>query len=289
MQALIITAYKNENRLIHLLESAYEYFNIYLHIDNKSDISIERICKQFPDIYCIKRYPVYWGSFNHLLVVMDLLRVAFKEQNQYFHIVSGEDIIVKPLEEFNRFENETLIYIDFIKMTAVSDIIRDRLKYWIFSSNIANGNPHSLLRNRFVRKAQKVFHLERNKIASIETVYKGLIWASMPRDAVEYVIKYTEERSDFMRAMKHTHVPEEFFFQSILGNSPLKDRIVADNLRYADWNARNGSCPAYLDDTDFDKITKSNKIFARKIDDVISAGLLCKLEEAEIIKKSVFE
>ena len=87
MQALIITAYKNENRLIHLLESAHEYFNIYLHIDNKSDISVERICKQFPDIYCIKRYPVYWGSFNHLLAVIDLLRVAIEDQNQYIHIV----------------------------------------------------------------------------------------------------------------------------------------------------------------------------------------------------------
>ncbi len=51
MQALIITAYKNEEMLIQLLKKTHKYFQVYLHIDKKSSIDIERIRKQFPDIY----------------------------------------------------------------------------------------------------------------------------------------------------------------------------------------------------------------------------------------------
>jgi len=51
VQALIITAYKNEEMLIQLLKKTHKYFQVYLHIDKKSSIDIERIRKQFPDIY----------------------------------------------------------------------------------------------------------------------------------------------------------------------------------------------------------------------------------------------
>ena len=82
-----------------------------------------------------------------------------------------------------------------------------------------------------------------------------------------------------MRSLKHTYVSEEFFLQSILGNSIYKDKINPDNLRYADWHGRHGSCPAIIDETDFDKIIATNKYFARKIGDGISDKLVTRIYE----------
>ncbi len=73
---------------------------------------------------------------------------------------------------------------------------------------------------------------------------------------------------------KYTLCAEEFYFQTILVNSMFKNDIKNDTLRYIDWKFRNGSNPAFLDKTDFDKIKKSNVFFARKFDYKISEDLL---------------
>lgn len=46
-----------------------------------------------------------------------------------------------------------------------------------------------------------------------------------------------------------------------------------------DWSQRNGSMPAYLDDTDYVKIKNSNCFFARKLDTNISKKLIELLEK----------
>jgi hypothetical protein len=62
-------------------------------------------------------------------------------------------------------------------------------------------------------------------------------------------------------------------------NSSFKSAIVQDDLRYVDWEYRNGSVPANLDETDFDKLVNSSKLFARKMEYPKSKLLLAKLKE----------
>ena len=279
MQALIITAYKDEDGLTRLLNSTYEYFNIYLHIDKKATISLQRIIDKYPQIYCISKYNVYWGSFNHLKAIVDLLNMAVNDNNSFFHIISGQDILVKPLKEFDRFENDKSIYLNFLEYESWDTVVRERLKNWVFSSNIKCRNPFDLLPNRIIRKIQKTFFLERKTLPSMNVVYKGLIWGSFPLCVAEYIINYIAIHPEFMRSLAHTHVPEEFFLQSIIGNSHYRNLINTNDLRYCDWSTRNGSRPAYLDETDFEKIISSNKCFARKIDSQMSCDLIRKIQD----------
>lgn len=79
----------------------------------------------------------------------------------------------------------------------------------------------------------------------------------------------------------HTLIPEEFFFQTIIMNSPYKENVVEKNLRYTDWSGKNGSRPSFLDETDYEKIIKSGDFFARKIDSNISDKLLKKIERSK--------
>lgn len=71
-----------------------------------------------------------------------------------------------------------------------------------------------------------------------------------------------------------THVPEEVFFPTLVMASSFAGRVVNDNLRYMDWVPRNGNNPAVLDMSDAERIVRSGKLFARKLDRPVSSSLM---------------
>jgi len=59
----------------------------------------------------------------------------------------------------------------------------------------------------------------------------------------------------------------------------LRDKIVNNNLRFIDWTRRNGNFPANLDESDFQSLADSDKIFARKFEFPISEKLKQMIKE----------
>ena len=57
---------------------------------------------------------------------------------------------------------------------------------------------------------------------------------------------------------------ELYFVYAIILNSPYKLDVVTQNMQYFDENKRNGSAPAYLDETDYEKIIDSEKSLQEK-------------------------
>lgn len=108
-------------------------------------------------------------------------------------------------------------------------------------------------------------------------IYKGLVWLSLPTEAAEYVLNYTE-KNNFLDSMYHVTIPEEFYFQTILENSKFKNNIAKDNLIYNDWNHKKyGSLPAILDENDYARVVSNDYFFARKIDPKISKKLISRI------------
>jgi hypothetical protein len=56
-------------------------------------------------------------------------------------------------------------------------------------------------------------------------------------------------------------------------NSPLKDKIINNNYRYIDWSG-GGANPKVLNESDAEKITVSDDLFARKFDMTNSPEIL---------------
>ena len=111
-------------------------------------------------------------------------------------------------------------------------------------------------------------------------MYGGSAWFSITRSAVEYILDYTTKHRSFCNKLQFTFAPEETYIPTILLHSPLKNNIENNNLRYIDWQFRNDSVPAFLDESDFDKIMDSNIFFARKVHPHISKNLINKIDEA---------
>lgn len=269
MQAILITAYKNQLQLERLIHSFDDRFNIYVHIDKKSKIS-PSFCNQ-KNVYIIKKYSIGWGTINHLKAILDLLSLAISnDDNKFVHIISGQDIRVKELKDFQKFENDKKIYMDCQDVSDLPKQIKNRYQNGTISSNFRQ-NSH------LVRAANILYgltHKKKKKIGEFNYIYKGLIWMSFPAEVAKYLIRYIKDNK-FVNSLRHIIIPEEFVFQTILMNSKYRNKIVNNNLRYDDWSRkRNGSLPATLDINDFNKVITGRYFFARKIDPIISNDLV---------------
>ena len=67
--------------------------------------------------------------------------------------------------------------------------------------------------------------------------------------------------------MKKTIHADETLFQTIIMNSPFRDRVINNNYRYVEWSKikENGN-PRVLTSNDYQKIVNSQMHFARKFD-----------------------
>ena len=95
--------------------------------------------------------------------------------------------------------------------------------------------------------------------------YKGLLYVSLPRDAAEYVLKDRHARR-FLRKLRTTYIPEEFFFQNVFNETPFEARIVNRQLHFSIWDEPERGLPAVLDSGDLKRIDASGCCFARKIE-----------------------
>ena len=134
-------------------------------------------------------------------------------------------------------------------------------------------------------KAQKILGIKRRFRQDFPNLYCGSSWWTLSHPCMKFVVDYTHSHPQFFNRFRYTFASTEMYFQTILMNSPFKHNVVNDNLRYIDWQHRNGSCPANLDETDFPGIIKSNAIFARKFHFPISEKLINQVE-THIIKQS---
>lgn len=282
MQAFLITAYKNQEQLIKLIQSLNENALVFVHIDKKStELSLDALQNlQLKNTHIISKYNIPWGGYTHLLAILTLFRMALADERvHYIHTISGQDIRIKTWEHIEkRFATCDNIYMTCFDSKDLPKKIKQRYTQRIVTSRGTHISGLVDKMNTFYQKLQKKLHLSWNTIQPFDDVYKGVIWCSMPRKAAEYAIEFSKKNPIFLRTLKHVSLPEEFFFQTIFMMSDYRQYVVRENLRYTDWTKRNGSKPAILDETDFQKVIESDCIFARKIDDTISKDLIKKVE-----------
>ena len=283
MQAFLITAYKNQDQLVKLIQSLNEHALVWVHLDKKSkELSLKELeALHLKNTHFISKYNIPWGGYTHLLTILTLFKMALRDERiTYLHTISGQDIRIRPWSEIEeRFAASQTIYMTCTNSKDLPPKIRQRYQRHIVTSRDTHMEGFVKKINKYYAKLQKRFHWKWNTIKPFSDVYKGVIWGSMPREAAEYALSFAKNNPSFLRNLKHVSLPEEFFFQTIFMMSDYKEQFVPNNLRYTDWTKRNGSKPAILDETDFEQIMDSDCIFARKIDPVISKELISKIEE----------
>jgi len=279
-QAILIIAYKDVEQLINIVRFFNDDFRFYIHIKKSSKIAEEELLrlKGLKNVVLVSRkYEVKWGGFNLLQVILYLSQEALKDRNiEYIHLISGQDFPIKASNHFTEVlrRNKGKEFIEYV--TPPSPQFLKRLSYYYFFDFIDSKKGKGNIRVFALIKLQKRLGLNRKKPVKVDLAV-GSAWWTLSYECVRYVIDYTKRNPSFLGRLKYTWCPEEFYFQSILLNSPYKENIVSNNLRYIDWSSRNGSHPAILDESDYDRVLRSPQLFARKIEQPVSNKLIQKL------------
>lgn len=274
--AFLIMAHDNYEQLKMLIQSLDNCNNdIYIHIDRKCKSilleSLSEISKE-SRTYVFQEYNIYWGDYSQTECEIFLMEQAFKNHYDYYHLLSGADLMLVGHNDFQSFfeanKGKEFINID-------NDQLDDIFYEW-FQVYHPLQKYIRLFRNRLIQLffwksaallicLQKRIGINRTRNQNI-TFQKGANWFSITNELVAEVLKKKEW-------IRHTfslsRSSDEMFIQTILVNSELKQNHFTglprecQNLRYIDWNRGN---PYIFKEDDYEILLNSKCLFARKFD-----------------------
>ena len=257
--ALFIQAHQDISYFIKLAK-IQPNVNFYVHIDAKSrDFPKTDLANLANVVLLSDRVSVRWGGFSQIEATLKLFETAFAhEDNAYFHLVSGEDVVLQPFEVIEkqwqqRFGFQAMMTCEMAPQYAYR---------FIMDSPHADSDWQRQLTGKIITKLQQ-------GVAKVKpyhsAIYFGSQWFSVTRADWEKIVPFTDEYSDFFR---HKLVPDEHFFQTLIAEKLTNQiRLSNDNRRQIifDKNVNNGNSPIYLDLLKLERAKFDGYWFARKV------------------------
>lgn len=268
--AYVISAYKLPGQVARLVRRlAAPGTSFVVHVDRNSPrhvaAAMEAGVRDLRDVRFLPRHRCYWGGFGHVRAslkgVEDLLarRVDF----DYVVLLTGQDYPLRRADEIAA-ALEAAAGMSFMSSWPLPrpgwdgrDGL-DRVERWHY---VGPGGLH--------------ISVPRRRALDIPVRGGSPYWC-LARPAVEHVQATVRARPEIVRFFEHAYIPDELFFQTVLGASPYTASIVDDNLRYIDWSAT--PAPKILTMDDLPALLASGKLFARKFDETVDAEVLDALD-----------
>lgn len=277
--AYIISAYKYPRQLIRLVNSLNTpSASFFIHIDKKTDDptyhKMVNGLSGYPNIYFLKRHMCYWGDFGHVQATIEGINEIIRRKILFDYVVllTGQDYPIKTNEQIKTFfeKSGSKSYMEYFPLPCENweggGI--DRIEQWhmrFFNHQYAfPKNRHSWIRRKFPKGLRP---------------YGGSSYWCLSNACITYIHRFIKTHPGFMLFFRYVDVPDELIFQTILINSSLADTIVNDDLRYIDWKDWNAANPGILDRSDFERLEKSTKLFARKFDMTVDPMVLDLIDQ----------
>lgn len=274
--AYLIIAHNNFyilEKLLLLLDDSRN--DIFLHIDKKvhnfNFSYYKGICKCARVIYPTKRIDVRWGTQSQVITELLLYEFAYAHgPYRYYHLLSGVDLPLKSQSEIHHFfSDKKCEFLQFKRKLNAYDIMRVS-RYHFFSGK------NSLLSriNSISDRCQDALNVNRVRWLSVP-VQRGHNWCDLTQLGVA---KLLQKKDEIMRLTRYSLCADEVYKQTFLSEDGLS--ICDDDLRLVDWSRSvNGNNPHIFTLEDWDMLTQSDKLFARKFDTNIDQVIVDKIFE----------
>lgn len=279
-----IIAHRAEAQLAWLVDDLEQQgLQVLVHADKKARGPIERILKDRTDRLLDVSLDVQRGTSSLVEAALLLMREAQKHAFDQFHLISGDDLLVKDRSYLDACFKLPIHYLQHYPIPIPNHWTEqphrnDRIPLANYR-HFALGNGLELVRR---------FHVHSGPLVRIERVlggfrsfwrlynrllrrtipklplHAGSAWFSIGRELVDYLLAYSEAHPALLRYLQHAGFPDEFYFQTVAMRSPMKGRIVNSDLRYIDWRKPVQNGPSILGPEDMDAAIGSTGIFARK-------------------------
>ncbi len=281
--AFVVLAYSSAaqlERVIDRLDRPHHSFII--HIDKRrAQVFADAKARlaHRANVHFSEQVKVWWGHFNLTLAIVKAMRylVDAKIDYDYATLLSEADYPIKPVEHMERLL-EQAAGTNFIHYARNDDPDHPWVdngepgsEFWAAKPRMENW--HFIVRGRMLLRLR----LRREPPFGF-TPYTGWLWWTLSRPCVEYVVRFLGDNPAYLRFFKNVFIADEFFFQTLLLNSPFRETIVKDNLRFA----HPGPYPNHINTVrpeQFEDLAASTGIFARKFDFRRDGALLQKIDE----------
>jgi hypothetical protein len=295
--AYVILAHKLPEQLVRLvrkLDTKEDSF--FIHIDKKADDEtykrISEPLRSFKNVRFLDRLVCNYGDFTHVGATLHGIQEIITSGFQYDYVIllTGQDYPIKTNGYIRQVleKCDSKSFMEYFTLPSNEHWKNengglDRLNYWHFnirgrslSFPKKGGFEQSFLDS--VGSAMAGILPARRKIPLNYNLFGGSAYWCLSRECIEYLNKFVRENAAFVRFFRHVLLPEEIFFQTVLLNSPLADRLVNDNLRCINWT---GSWhPEIFRLKDFKTFINTDGLFARKFDTSIDAEVLDEIDRA---------
>lgn len=272
--AYLIIAHTNWEQLQKLVSLLDDKRNdIYVHIDKKSNTSNLRLNTQFSKLVFVERHNVRWGDVSQIKAEMALFSAAVsggKTCYTYYHLLSGVDL---PLHNqdyihsfFKRYQG-----LEFIGFSGKELDVKNR----VYCHNFFV--PY--IRHR-VKIVGRLFNALRKKLNNIQIHARlniqndkniqfryGANWVSVTHS---FVIELLKRKDEILKMYRYAFCSDEIYKQTFVFNSQFRNKVfdLDDEfhscMRDIDWDR--GRPYTWQTTDDYDYLSKSERLFARKFD-----------------------
>jgi hypothetical protein len=274
-QVFLIHAHKDLDQLNLLVEQLRDPdFLIYVNLDRKS--AIDPACIHPAARLVQKRIDVRWGGFSQVQATLNSLRQVLAEVPAFDKLVflSAQDFPLLPNDrlkhELARLAGHELL--DAMPIRPNGWPVAFRYEYFYREGGSRPERIACALANRMLRACKR----RRRMVRGLEP-WGGSSWWALSRPCAAMVLERAGRDRRLARFFSTVLCPDEMFFQTLVMNSPFKDRVLGQNFRHIQWPERGARNPKILDEADFDRIAGSCAHFCRKLDSRQSAALLPRL------------
>jgi len=271
MIAYLILVHRYPGQFKRLFRAIWHPANYYLiHVDKRSGVGlqteIQDFLSSFANTSLLKSQSILWGGYSmvdaELRGIEELLKIS--SEWEFFINLSAQDFPLKSQTHIQDFLSRN-IGKDFIKVANQRKIRPDTL---------------SRIENYCIEFSKRILRtpIKRPYLRGV-TPYIGNQWMILSRKFCEYIC-YTPEVKRFKRFYRHTFIPDEGFFQTVIMNTNYKGTIVNDDKRTIVW-VPIGTIklrPKDFTSKDAEFLLASQGLFARKFDEIVEGGILSILE-----------
>jgi hypothetical protein len=293
----IILAHKNPKqvaRLVHSLVHPNNYF--FIHIDIKQDIKpFKNALKETKNTFFVTdRENGKWGDIGIVKATINAIKFSLEKKSDLkrLTLLSGQDYPIKNVSDIREFfeQNETIDFIETkelpieqLRLGGLDRINNYSVNYKDLRVTLYKRKDAAKLlsfKGRVLNFYLKLkYGLWKERVSNL-THYYGSQWWSLRRETFTKILLHLEENPNFLTYHKYTLLPDEILIQTIVSHY-AHNLTIEKPIHYIDWSENNRH-PKNLTLADFNKLARSEKLFARKFD--YSNQVLDKIDK-EILSK----
>jgi hypothetical protein len=241
-----------------------------VHVDANAEPAVSRQIETFlsayPNAAMLESRPALWGGWS--LVDAELRGMAklleMGADWEFFINLSGQDFPLKSQAAIRAFltRNRGKEFIRAVNQSIVRSDTMNRIQTWVIER-----------RDRVIRTVLPRAFLRGT------TPYIGNQWMVVSRRFCAFVC-HDPQAERFKRFYRHTFIPDESFFQTVMMNTAAHGEVVGDDLRTIDW-VPDGLIklrPRTFTIADTALLTTGRDLFARKFEADVDSDILTLLE-----------